>query len=277
MLITLITAGLRHFRCGGCSGGTGRRCGFFLRFFGKISCGARRREGGFDAFDTVLTIHVVAKSRADAEKISENIHALAMDLHRLFDIYHTYDDIMNLKTVNDRAGDGTAVHVSKDIINLLLLGQDMYDISGGKVNVCMGAVLSIWHTYRTEGTAIPSANELTAAATHTVPSVLVVDETTSTICLNAPDASLDVGAIAKGSGDDQRYYTVDGTRYHHLIDPNTLMPATYHRSVTIIASLAHTETADGLSTAAFLMSLKDGDSMLAKFESIDGIWIEEGK
>ncbi|MDO4741611.1 MAG: FAD:protein FMN transferase, partial [Eubacteriales bacterium] len=36
------------------------------------------------------------------------------------------------------------------------------------------------------------------------------------------------------SGDYQRFYTVDGVNYHHLIDPDTLMPATNFRSVSII-------------------------------------------
>ena len=62
------------------------------------------------------------------------------------------------------------------------------------------------------------------------------------------------------SGDYERYYVVDGKRYHHIIDPETLYPATYHRSVTILTH--DSALADALSTALFSMSIEDGKKLI---------------
>ena len=73
------------------------------------------------------------------------------------------------------------------------------------------------------------------------------------------------------SGDYQRYYTVDGTRYAHLIDPDTLMPGNAFRSVTIITK--DSGYADLLSTAAFLMPYEDSRAFVESLDDVEGIWL----
>ena len=72
------------------------------------------------------------------------------------------------------------------------------------------------------------------------------------------------------SGDYQRYYEVDGVRYHHIIDPKTLYPAKLWRSVTVVSKSS--KEADALSTALFCLDLDSGKEMLEKF-SAEAVWV----
>lgn len=73
------------------------------------------------------------------------------------------------------------------------------------------------------------------------------------------------------SGDYQRCYVVDGNLYHHIIDPTTLLPGTYWRSVTIVC--ADSGLADALSTALFLLPLEDG-KLLARKSGAEAMWVD---
>ena len=64
------------------------------------------------------------------------------------------------------------------------------------------------------------------------------------------------------SGDYQRTYMVDGQAYHHIIDPQTLMPASYWRSVSIVCR--DSGLADALSTGLFLMDYEQGKALAQK-------------
>lgn len=95
--------------------------------------------------------------------------------------------------------------------------------------------------------------------------------------LNAENSSIKVVQLSDKclvtSGDYQRYYTVDGVDYCHIIDPDTLMPAKYFKSVSIITS--HSGKADALSTALFNMPYEDGLALINSLEDTEAIWIFE--
>src|SRR5699024_10890234 len=72
------------------------------------------------------------------------------------------------------------------------------------------------------------------------------------------------------SGDYQRFYVVDWVRYHHLIDPDTLWPATYFDSVTILCP--DSGLADCLSTALFCSSLEEGQALVESLDGVEALW-----
>lgn len=73
------------------------------------------------------------------------------------------------------------------------------------------------------------------------------------------------------SGSYQRFYTVDGVRYHHIIHPDTLFPAHTFLSVSIINEDAG--IGDALSTALFNMTLEDGKALVESLEHTEAMWV----
>jgi thiamine biosynthesis lipoprotein len=82
-------------------------------------------------------------------------------------------------------------------------------------------------------------------------------------------ALTDLSLVA--SGNYERYYTVDGKTYHHIIDPNTLMPSDYFTAVSILCE--DSGMADALSTAIYNMPFEKGKAFIESFDNVEAMWI----
>ena len=316
------------------------------------SCEAKTRSRTVSNlyFNTTSVISTYAdKSDKNIEKYVKIADELLSYYHKLFDIYHDYSGMNNIKTVNDNAGK-SPVKVDRELIVFLSFCKGLYGLTHGKTNIMLGSVLKLWHDARERAednfgfipeSELPTADELTEAKKHTSIDLLVIDEEASTVYITDPLASIDVGAIAKGytvdrlyeklkaegadsvainiggnvrtvglkpdgekwvsgitnpnpnsdealisrvrigetsivtSGDYERYFFSVDKKYHHIIDPDTLYPADYFTSVSIICD--NSALADALSTALFCMSYDDGKHLLESIESpsVEVIWIDK--
>lgn len=82
---------------------------------------------------------------------------------------------------------------------------------------------------------------------------------------------LEPGQCLVVSGDYQRYFTVDGVRYHHLIDLKTLQPARYFSSVAVLCS--DSGLGDALSTGLFCMPLEEGQTLVGQLDGVSVLWV----
>jgi thiamine biosynthesis lipoprotein len=75
-------------------------------------------------------------------------------------------------------------------------------------------------------------------------------------------AGSDINVVT--SGDYQRFYTINGVRYSHIINPETLRPADMYRSITIIAEDGF--VADFFSTECFMLEIEQIKQLAAEFD-----------
>lgn len=301
----------------------------------------------FETFDTVVQVIGYTETEEEFNAYFEQIKSRFEYLHKLYDIYHDYEGMNNIKTINDHAGI-KPVKVEKEIIDLITFAKEWYNRTNGKTNIAMGPVLKIWHDYRSEGeldpenAKLPPMDKLLEAKNYTDINKVIIDTKKSTVYLEDENMSLDVGAVAKGfatelvakeimkegfksgiisaggnirvldkpmdetrenwgvgiqdpdksvlpfedrnltavylnnasvvtSGDYQRFYIVDGKPYHHLIDPETLMPGEHYRAVTVVVE--DSGIADALSTAIFLTPFEESKKLAESIEGLEVLWV----
>ncbi|MFV0424281.1 MAG: FAD:protein FMN transferase [Bacilli bacterium] len=99
---------------------------------------------------------------------------------------------------------------------------------------------------------------------YTVSVVDPVDTQSSFVIFNIENKSVVT------SGDYERYFEVDGVRYSHLINNETLFPSNYFHSVTIISD----KSIDGdiLSTLLFNTTYEEGLEIVEKRDDIEAVW-----
>lgn len=155
------------------------------------------------AFDTITQYLSYALSEDEFNEQSQYIDEKLDYYDHLFDKYNSYDDLNNVKTINDNAGK-VPVKVDKPLIDLLELSIERNKTISNKVNIAFGSVINIWHDYRDAAEAnggigtVPTKSQLEKANQHTDLNSIVIDKEKQTVFIKDKDVSIDVGATAKG-------------------------------------------------------------------------------
>lgn len=306
----------------------------------------KHTEKVYEYFDTITTFMAYTK---DEEEFNHYVSVLNEELKKYHELYNSYDafeGVNNFRTINENAGK-KPVAVDPKIIELIEYSKEIYDLTGGKINIAMGSLLGLWHDAREisvnnpDEAKIPEESVLKKASSHKDINAIEIDKEKNTVYISDPDVRIDIGAIGKGyatkiiakrleeeglkhgilsvggddvligdnpasensyykiaiqnpdledkenpyssvvslrntsvvtSGDYQRYFMVDGKRYHHIIDPETMYPSTKWRSVSVI--LDDIAEADTISTYLFILDYEEGLEF-AKKVGAEVLWIDE--
>lgn len=170
---------------------------------GKDKVYEKYSDSFFGTFDTLVQVVGYTETEEEFNAYVEKINARFDHLHKLYDIYNSYEGINNVKTINDNAGI-KPVEVDKEIIDLIVFAKDWYKRTDGQTNIAMGSVLRIWHDYRDEAESnpenakLPPMDALLEANQYTDIDNVIVDKDKGTVYLADEKMRLDVGAIAKG-------------------------------------------------------------------------------
>ena len=81
------------------------------------------------------------------------------------------------------------------------------------------------------------------------------------------------GMSVATSGDYEKYFELDGKRYHHIFNPKTGYPADSLTSVTVISK--DCSTADALATAVFILGPSAGKELIEQLPNTEVMMIDK--
>jgi thiamine biosynthesis lipoprotein len=186
-----------------------------------------------------------------------------------------FNDPQNAKLPDDAKLQEAALHTALDAVIIDEEASTVF-ISDPSVRLDVGAVAKGWAAQRAAENA-PSGLLISVGGNVCATGPKDANGTPWVVGIQNPagDDYLHTLYVSGGclvtSGDYQRYYVVDGSQYHHIIDPETLYPGAFWRSVTIVCE--DSGLADALSTALFLLPLEDGQKLLEQCGA-EAMWVD---
>lgn len=238
----------------------------------------------YNHYDGIINVYDIHNNNLDDEYLTlnsklyeilefsnnwnEKYHKLNIEIGNVIDVWKSYRDKQNgVPTIEE-------LQLNNNHINLVLLGDNK--ILNNHPNLDLG---SIAKGYATEevGKYLESigVEEYLINAGGNVKAGKTYKKENYKIGVQSP-VKEELLIIINGSnisvvtsGGYERNYEYDGKFYHHIIDPDTLMPSNNMKSVTVVTK--DSRLGDTLSTTLFLMSVEEGQEFIKEYD-VEAIW-----
>ena len=273
-------------------------------------CGAQKKYSvtWYDSFDTIISLTGYADSRADFDDIANRAHGELLRLHAIFDQYGEHEGVSGVYAYNrgemqiepelvellafcDSLYESTGRRNDPHMGAMLRIWYEYRTQKKGvppmellqaaakdRTKLDLGAVAKGWAVEKAAQLIAPEMPAFLIDAggnirTGNSPSdgrrwwtVGIQDPRSTGMLTKLAVANLSVVS----SGDYERYFEEGDARYHHIIDPDTLMPGGEFAQVTILTK--HSGLADYLSTVVFLLPYEEGRTLVESMEGVEAIW-----
>ncbi len=185
-----------------------------LLLLALTSCSSPRKDEKLSVtgiyFDTVIQIDAWGVSTS----VLDECKNICEDYESLFS-----NKIETSEVSRINASAGTPVKVSQETIELISLGLDYCELSGGKFDITIAPLSDLWNFTEQPEHTVPDAGAIEEARSHVDYRKVLVDENACTVTLQDPQAKIDLGGIAKGYIADRlkEYLKKEGVK-HALIN-----------------------------------------------------------
>lgn len=159
-------------------------------------------EHSFLAFDTYISFSGYSSSEDEFNKQAKIVEDKYNYYHKLYDKFNNYDNLNNVKTINDNASIKEVV-VEDELYQLIKQSLDYYNQGLTGNNILLGAITSLYQEqfelYNDNKTVtLPSDKKLDSLRSCTNISDIVLKDSNKSIYLKNKCNQLDLGSVAKG-------------------------------------------------------------------------------
>lgn len=241
----------------------------------------------FDSYDGIVNVYYLNNNLNNNESIEIDTR-LANIIKTGIDFYDTTDGLFNVAAGNltikwkefidscDKLPNMEELNVNTNINDIKLDGNNYSKSNDIKLDlggIAKGYVTELVGRYLEE-------NDIYSYIINAGGNVMVgkaYNKDTFLVGITNPDNKDDMFTKVKvnnlsivTSGSYQRYCTLDGVNYNHIINPITKYPSNYMKSVTVISKSSM--MADIYSTYLFLLPVEDGLKIVNNTPDIEAIW-----